>query len=384
MAARIERLALPASAPGTRRELVAHRYGALGARPKAYLQASLHADELPGMLALLHLLDLLDACDSAGRLRGEIVVVPVANPIGLDQVVNGTHVGRYGLAGGGNFNRGWPDLAPLLADRVAGALGSDGAANVAAIRAALGATVGGLDARTELAALRRAILGLAVDADLVLDLHCDEIALAHLYTAPACWDEIKPLAGLLGCAAALLAEASGGGPFDECMNGPWPALAKRFGPAVPVPQACISATVELRGKMDVADDLAARDAAALLRYLALRGFVEPGGDAAPIAAAPVPLATRLDAVDLVRSPSAGVVCYLRKVGDTLRKGEPVATVIDPAAPDRKAGRTTVVAATDGLLLTTLRHPLVRTGAVLAKVVGREPLPTRMAGLLLDD
>ncbi|MBL8672776.1 MAG: succinylglutamate desuccinylase/aspartoacylase family protein [Alphaproteobacteria bacterium] len=382
MAARADRLSLPVSAPGTRRELVVHRYGAPGARPKAYLHASLHADELPGMLALHHLLDLLDDCDRAGRLRGEIVVVPVANPIGLDQVVNGTHLGRYGLAGGGNFNRGWPNLAPLVADGLAACLGSDGPANVARIREALVATVAGLDARTEIAALRRVLLGLAIDADLVLDLHCDEVGLAHLYTAPACWDDLKPLAASLGCAAVLLAEASGGGPFDECVNGPWPALAERFGPGVPIPQACLSATVELRGKMDVSDAGAERDARAILQFLALRGFAEPGEAAA--APGPVPQATRLDAVDVVRSPAAGILCYARRVGDMLRKGDAVATVLDPLAADRAASRTVVRTITDGVLLTTLRHPLVRAGAVIAKVVGQQPLPTRAAGMLLDD
>jgi hypothetical protein len=60
----------------------AHRYGKPGARPKAYLQASLHADEIPGMLAAHHLIGLLDDADKRGEIKGEIIVVPVANPVG--------------------------------------------------------------------------------------------------------------------------------------------------------------------------------------------------------------------------------------------------------------------------------------------------------------
>ena len=45
-------IALPPVAPGTRREIEVLRFGTPGARPKAYLQAGLHADELPGMLVL--------------------------------------------------------------------------------------------------------------------------------------------------------------------------------------------------------------------------------------------------------------------------------------------------------------------------------------------
>ena len=43
---------LPAVGFGTERTLTAWRYGRAGARPKAYLQAAIHADEIPGMLVI--------------------------------------------------------------------------------------------------------------------------------------------------------------------------------------------------------------------------------------------------------------------------------------------------------------------------------------------
>ena len=45
----VTRIPLLSPAPGTERHIIARRYGEPGARPKAYLQASVHADELPGM-----------------------------------------------------------------------------------------------------------------------------------------------------------------------------------------------------------------------------------------------------------------------------------------------------------------------------------------------
>ncbi|MBJ7415480.1 MAG: hypothetical protein JHC88_08510, partial [Niveispirillum sp.] len=41
-------ITLPHGRPGTARRLTIHRFGA-GAGPKAYIQAGLHAGELPGM-----------------------------------------------------------------------------------------------------------------------------------------------------------------------------------------------------------------------------------------------------------------------------------------------------------------------------------------------
>lgn len=53
-------------APGTQRELVSLHYGTVGSEAgKAYIQASLHADELPGMLTAHHLRRQLAALEAA-------------------------------------------------------------------------------------------------------------------------------------------------------------------------------------------------------------------------------------------------------------------------------------------------------------------------------
>jgi len=67
---RVERLDIPATSPGTASTLTVVRYGTPGARPKAYLQASLHADEIPGMLVLNRLMQRLAAGACAGRGSG--------------------------------------------------------------------------------------------------------------------------------------------------------------------------------------------------------------------------------------------------------------------------------------------------------------------------
>src|SRR6185436_14003696 len=70
------RIELPAMTPGTGRGIVYHRFGRAGARPKAYLQAAIHANELPGAMALHHLMPMLMAAERRRLIRGEIVVVP--------------------------------------------------------------------------------------------------------------------------------------------------------------------------------------------------------------------------------------------------------------------------------------------------------------------
>ena len=82
---------LPWSHLGTERTLSVFRYGA-GPR-KVYIQASLHADELPGMRTAWELKKRLTELEQQGQLNGVIELVPVANPIGLDQHLQGSHLG---------------------------------------------------------------------------------------------------------------------------------------------------------------------------------------------------------------------------------------------------------------------------------------------------
>ncbi|MGS0759400.1 succinylglutamate desuccinylase, partial [Roseateles sp. GG27B] len=69
----------------------------------------LHADELPGMLVAHHLRLKLGALQTAGQVLGEIILVPMANPIGLSQFHLYTHQGRFEATTGENFNRHYPD-----------------------------------------------------------------------------------------------------------------------------------------------------------------------------------------------------------------------------------------------------------------------------------
>src|SRR5690606_5985819 len=157
----------------------------------------------------------------------------------LGQFSNGDHAGRYELGGGGNFNRNWPDLAAAVAEGVADRLTDDEAGNVAVIRRAMLDHLAAQPPASELHSLRLALAGLAADADVVLDLHCDDQSLMHLFLIPAHWPQAAELAADLGCRAVLLAEDSGGSSFDETFSTPWTRLAGRF-PQHPIPAACLA------------------------------------------------------------------------------------------------------------------------------------------------
>lgn len=371
---RRETIELPAVAPGTRRSIEVLRFGTAGARPKAYLQAGLHADELPGMLVLRLVAERLAAAEARGEVTGEVVLVPVANPVGLAQLVQGYLRGRYEANSSGNFNRGYSDLAAEAAEAVEGRLGADAAANVAVIRAALAAALAGAAPREEIAVLRHRLLGLAQDADLVLDLHADNQAVVHLYTGTPLWPDAADIAAELGARAVLLAEVSGGNPFDEACSGPWWALARRF-PEAAIPPACLAVTVELRSNNDVDQGFAEGDAAALMRILMRRGML--AGDAGPLPEAPC-AATPLEAMQQVIAPVAGIVVYRAGLGERVAEGAVVAEVVDPLG-----GSVAVAARTEGVLFARHDQPFAWPGKVIGKIAGAVPLPERTGKLLTD-
>ncbi|PZP29355.1 MAG: succinylglutamate desuccinylase [Roseateles depolymerans] len=352
-------------APGTQRELVSLHYGTPGGA-KAYIQASLHADELPGMLVAHHLRQRLDALEAAGRIHGEIVLVPMANPIGLSQHLLHAHLGRFELTTGENFNRHYPEQTEAIARLVEPQLGDDARHNVAVLRQALRRAVLAAPADTELQSLRRTLLGLSCDADVVLDLHCDAQALMHLYTETPCWPACEPLARFLGARLTLLAQESGDSPFDEACSQVWWKWAEHFGQRFPIPQACLSVTVELRGATDVTHELAAQDAANILDFLQWRGLI--GGE--PLTPPPaVGDARPLAGCMPIKAESAGVLTFLKQVGDTVRTGEVLAHVIDPVTGQVSE----LTSPVDGLFFARDFLRFAYAGMRVAKVAGRHAL-----------
>lgn len=184
---------------GTRRAITSYHFGpGDDARPKLYIQASLHADELPGMVVAWYLKQRFAELEAQGKLAARIVLVPVANPAGLNQHWFGAQMGRFDMRSGQDFNRRFPEFGAELAHKLKNRLNDDPAHNAQLIRDALRTRFATLKPSTELESQRIELMKLACDADLVIDLHCDWEAVPHLYTTPQAWPSIELLARYLG------------------------------------------------------------------------------------------------------------------------------------------------------------------------------------------
>ncbi len=347
---------------GTQREVVSFHYGPANSARKVYVQAALHADEAPGLMVAHHLREMLAKLEEGGKLKCAVVVVPVANPVGLAQWLSHSHLGRFEMLSAENFNRHYPDVVDAVASRVAGALGKDENKNARLIRRALVESIHTLQPKTELTSLRQTLFTLAADADIVLDLHCDSEALLHLYTGTPLWSQVKPLARYMGAVATLLETSSGEFPFDEACSRTWWLLRERF-PKHPIPLGCVAVTVELRGHVDVSHTQAKKDSAAIIHYLMSQGMIAGKAPAMPKLIAE---ATPLAGSETVYAPVSGVLAFLCEPGDKVKAGEVVADVTNPIS----GIITPLKATTDGILYAREIRRFAHAGMGVCKIAGK--------------
>jgi uncharacterized protein len=359
---------VPASI-GTRRELVSFHFGTPGAGEKIYVQASLHADETPAMLTAWRLKHRLIELENAGRIRGEVIVVPVANPVGLSQHVLGQFHGRFDLNSGHNFNRGFPlPEAAALIERIGTQWTQDAQGNTRLLRHAICEMLAEMTPKNEFESLRRAMLIMAADADVILDLHCSLEATLHIYTSPASWPAVEPLACYLGASGVLLADDSGGQSFDEIHTLLWNEVRARLGGTIPLTAPNIALTLEHRGQRDVSYEFAEQDAEAIVAYLVRRGAIEGAARALP----PLPHpATPLAGSEQLIAPASGVVIYRAQVGAHLRTGDPICDIVDPITDEIA----TLKAANDGIFYMRRAVRFVIAGAPIGRVTGATPFRT---------
>ncbi|UFS57280.1 M14 family metallopeptidase [Comamonadaceae bacterium M7527] len=363
----IQQHSLVSPATGTQRSVQSLHFGTPGMGQKVYIQASLHADELPGMLVAHHLRALFTALEASDQLNAEVVLVPMANPIGLDQTLMYAQLGRFELASGENFNRHYPDFAAAIGEQVAPLLTQDQAHNRTLIRQLMQRWLAEQPITTELASLRNTLMRLACDADVVLDLHCDFEAAMHLYVETPYLEQAQPLAQALGARALLWAQSDAATLcFDEALSGVWWRLRKQLHQH-PIPLACLASTVELRGQADVGHEQALADAQAIIDFLKHRGAVK-GTASLPVAQCE---ATPLAGSQTLCAPHAGVIAYHAAPGQLLKTGDVMADIVCPATGHVSA----VCAEVDGVLYA--RHVLrwATTGMDIGKIAGATAFKT---------
>ncbi|MEX3899667.1 succinylglutamate desuccinylase/aspartoacylase family protein [Paraburkholderia sp. BR10954] len=371
---------LPSPAPGVQLTLLAHQFGKRGNGRSVYLHAGLHADEHPGLLVLQHLLAMLVQLDAAGSIDGLVTVVPYANPIGMSQRLFGAVVGRFDFENGENFNRNFPRLDQQVAAHVADV--SDRTDTPEIYQTLFADMLGKATATTPSQALKLELARLAIEHDIVLDLHCDTDCIAHVYASELQTRRATMLAEIMGAPVVMLEpHDAGGGAFDQVHSSAWGTV--QAAGLLSEDKSGFSATIELRGQADVNDELAAADASNLLRFLESERVLTAQALSTPSPGMQTVSVFPLDGASHVPCPCAGVIVYRKAPGDRVSVGEVIAEVVRLDGREFNQ-RVPILSTVDGLMIVRQLKKLVRPGERAALLAGKRPVRDRHAGSLLLD
>jgi len=326
----IERVTLDSDTLGQELSVRVFRFRGSKNGPAVYIQGALHSHEMPGMVAIDRLIPRLAVAENEARLVGDVTLVPHANPIGLAQAVFDQTFGRFDLNSRVNFNRSFPSDA---ADKLAG--------KPAAER------------------LKATLLALAEQADVVLDLHCDEEGPVYLYVSKSQLDEGRRLARAMQATIILADGCDDPISFDLAVGARW-AAEERKG------DARFAATIELRGMMDVTPAFAEQDADGLYRYLV---DIETVIDELPAIATVEPITGDVVDAQLIPTPVSGALLFDVDIEDWVTKGQRLAVVVSEPGTEYHE----IKSPFDGKVMTRRDQRFARRGDYIIKVL-RHHLP----------
>jgi predicted deacylase len=124
--------------------------------------------------------------------------------------------------------------------------------------------------------------------------------------------------------------------------------------------------------MDVSYEHAGRAHRALINFLAHAGVLDMVPDPLPV---PICAATPLEGVEPIAAPHAGVLVFLRALGEKVEAGDAIADIIEPVSGKRTTLHTKVA----GVFFARTAHRHLLRGMQVGKIAG--PVAFRAGKLL---
>jgi hypothetical protein len=211
-----------------------YRFSGIQPGHTVYVQANLHGAEIAGNPVIVRLLNFFKGLE-ANQLRGELRLVPVCNPLGVNTRAHHFSSGRFNPYDGRDWNRiFWdfeqdaPDLEGFARQYRDADIGTIQRAYRDMILAAFAHELAALESPVGVPVYQRyrtRLQQLALDADIVLDLHTSaNQGLVYVYY----FRDRTPAIPYLGVDFAILLDRFDGNAFDEAFINPWLALESTF------------------------------------------------------------------------------------------------------------------------------------------------------------
>ena len=321
-------------ASGDRLSLQIYQFQGAVPGKKAYIQSNLHGAEISGNAVIHQLIEFLMSQDS-NQLIGEILLVPVCNPVGVSQRSHHFSAGRYNHYDGEDWNRIFWDFekegediegfAKSHINLDADTLKFNYRKEIALSFAKQLAKINAPSCRPYSEIYRYKLQSLCLDADYVLDLHSStNQAIDYVY----CFSSREESAKAFLLDRGILMDEYDGDAFDEAFLKPWLALEKsltELGSAI-LFEGCANAfdveawTLELGSGMQMNPESVAKGLRGIKNYLASKGMLKISGFPIPETANKMIL-TPKHLVKKYYAPAGGMIQNRVQLGSIVKKGD---------------------------------------------------------------
>lgn len=319
-----EHMVVAQNASGRNMNVPLYRFKGLQPGPKVYIQSSIHGAEVQGNVVIYHLIQWLKKLP----LCGEVILVPNCNPVGTNIKAGEYTLGRFDPVNGTNWNRGYFYDETLVENFSTTVQEDEPNSSIKSrfrelikqrLEQKLSETWGiGLAQRLNLK-----LQQLAFDADIVIDLHNGPVSTRHIYVPDYARDSAK----LFNIPHVIFIPNKFAGALDEATFCPWWTLQNRISEKrhAKIDFGVEAFTLEM-GSQEVIDFAEGEyDAKSILSYLTAKGCLQDV-DFTPEKIRRV--AVTLDNYKILYSQQGGMVEYIAKPGDTVKRGEVIARVLN--------------------------------------------------------
>ncbi|WP_254565776.1 succinylglutamate desuccinylase/aspartoacylase family protein [Oscillatoria sp. HE19RPO] len=324
----IETIPIVQLASGDRLFIQVYKFIGDNPGPKAYIQSNLHGAEIAGNAVIHQLIEFLQGVDDS-QIHGEIWLVPVCNPLGINQRSQHFSSGRYHSYDGKDWNRIFWDYEKETTDIQEFAT-SQINLNPEEIEKKyrkiilkkfhqLQKDINAASGVPFVEQYRYQLQSLSLDANYVIDCHSStNQGLDYLYYFNSREESSK--AFLLDY--AILMTEYDGDAFDEAGMKPWLALENSFAKqGKPIQFDVESWTLELGTGMQMNPQSVAKGVRGIQNYLAQKGMLNIPGFPLPETAFHSVLFIAKDRIRKYYATAGGMIQNRLPLGTVVKKGD---------------------------------------------------------------
>lgn len=365
---KISSMPLMQMASGDRLALQVYRFTGRQPGKKAYIQANLHGAEISGNAVIHELIQCLSKLEPE-QISGEICLVPVCNPLSINQRSHHFATGRYNPYDGRDWNRIFWDYEKENENIFAFAQSQLNQSPETIRQEYLQKIQQSFAQRHQqmhsplslpLRMLYRYQLqSLCLDANYVIDCHSATAeALDYLY----CFSSRENSAPAFLFSHAVLMNDYDGDAFDEAFLKPWLALEKCFAAlGKPMQFDVESWTLELGGGQQIQPESVANGVRGIKNYLAVKGILDIPGFPLPETKTHQTKFHRKSEIQEYYAGSGGLVQDLVELGTMVQAGQLLYRLLSFNKEGLPPEAIAVYAQTSGLVFNTTTNHAVNQG-----------------------